>query len=679
MIHVDEALGRLMKKDPTLIPCGGELRMHLDRYNTRRWRLFGDRPLAEFANGHRYFGFHRSERGWIFREWLPGADAVWLTGDFNGWAKWENPLTPIGDGVWELYLDGRDALRHGQYVKLLVGRQGIALERIPAYISRCGMDERTKTLCGQLWMPEEAFPWTDGAFYGRQRPDSPMIYEAHVGMAQEYEGVGSYREFADHLLGWIQYCGYNTVQLMAIQEHPYYGSFGYQVTNLFAPSFRYGTPEDLKYLVNKAHGMGLSVLLDLVHSHACANEGEGLHRQDGTDEQYFLPGGRGWHPAWKTRVYDYGKTEVLHFLLSNLKYWMEEFHFDGFRFDGVTSMLYEDHGYRSFRRYADYFSMNTNVDGRIYLMLANELIHGVNEKAMTVAEDVSGFPGLCLPLEYGGVGFDYRLSMGNPDLWVKLVRGRAEDWSVRQIWDELTGGRPGEMRIGYVESHDQALVGDQTLMFRMAGAEMYTGMRKDYHSPRMDWAFDLHKLSRFLTCALAGNGYLNFMGNEFGHPEWIDFPRPENNSSFRYARRQWSLVRSEDMKYEWLAAFDRAMTLFVNTHALHCSGDAVSLCLDEERKLIAFARGGLLFVFNLHPTQSQENVFLDTRLTGPGAYRVALSTDHWHWGGQDRIQADYIYSSGETPFGHGFRIYLPCRCGVALERAAQPYRDGAYT
>ena len=434
MIHVDDALWFLMEKDPGLTPYSGEIRMHMDRYNDCRWHLAGNNSLADFANGYNYFGFHRTETGWVFREWLPGADAAWLTGDFNNWAKWKDSLHHIGGGVWEIMLDGWDALKHGQYIKLMVGRQGVSFERIPAYITRCVMDMATETLCGQIWMPYEPFQWTDGDFYGKQRPDSPMIYEAHIGMAQEHGHIGSYREFADQTLDWIKYAGYNTVQLMAIQEHPYYASFGYQVTNFYAPSHRYGTPEDLKYLINKAHQLGISVLLDVVHSHACPNVGEGLNQMDGTDDQYFLPGDRGWHPDWKTRIFDYSKHDVINFLLSNLKYWQQEFHFDGFRFDGVTSMMYENHGNCSFNGYDSYFSMNTNVDGRIYLMLANELIHGINPKAMTIAEDMSGFPGMCLPLEYAGVGFDYRLAMGIPDIWIKLVKDQMqENWDMHYL------------------------------------------------------------------------------------------------------------------------------------------------------------------------------------------------------------------------------------------------------
>ena len=391
MIHVDNALWLLMERDPMLNPYAGEIRMHLDRFNDCRWQIAGDGSLSDFANGHRYFGFHRTETGWVFREWLPGADAAWLTGDFNNWAKYEHPLNPIGNGVWEIALDGWDALKHGQFVKIIVGRQGTSFERIPAYITRCVMDMSTETLCGQIWMPDEPFQWTDWDWFCKQRPNSPMIYEAHIGMAQEHGHIGTYREFADTTLDWIKYGGYNTIQLMAIQEHPYYASFGYQVTNFFAPSHRYGTPEDLKYLINKAHSLGIAVLLDVVHSHACPNVGEGLNQLDGTDYQYFHDGGRGWHDQWKTRVFDYGKREVQHFLLSNLKYWMEEFHFDGFRFDGVTSMIYHDHGLGSaFTDYHMYFNMNTDLDAINYLQLAAELIHEVDPNATAITAWVNG-------------------------------------------------------------------------------------------------------------------------------------------------------------------------------------------------------------------------------------------------------------------------------------------------
>ncbi len=670
MIHIDNALANLKEKDPNLEAHFDDVRMHLDRFNQKRWEMAQNRSLSDIANGYIYFGFHKTENGWIFREWLPGADAVWLYGDFNNWAKYSHPLSYIGDGVWEITLNGENSLKHGQNIKLIVGKDGKSFERVPAYIRRTVMDSRTHRLCGQIWMPDKPFKWSDGRWYGKRRHAAPVIYEAHIGMAQEYSGIGSYIEFADSTLEWIHSLGYNTIQLMAIQEHPYYASFGYQVTNFFAPSHRYGTPEDLKYLINKAHKMNIAVILDVVHSHACANEGEGLNYQDGTEDQYFLAGQRGWHSAWETKCFDYEKPEVLHYLLSNLKYWQEEFHFDGFRFDGVTSMLYENHGLGdAFTSYKQYYSLNTNVSARIYLTLANELIHEINDKAITIAEDMSGMPGMCLPQECGGFGFDYRLSMGVPDMWIKLIKEQPmENWDVMFIWSELSGCRPSEKSIGYCESHDQALVGDKTIIFRLADAEMYTGMHKEYHSPVIDNAIDMHKLIRLLTITLAGNGYLNFMGNEFGHPEWIDFPREGNNWSYHYARRQWSLVHNPDLKFEWLARFDKDMLKLVNKHKVLCKNKAESMWLDQQKNIMIFRRNDLIYIFNLHPTQSQEDVFINCNLLGKGKYSVIFSTDDIAYGGQNRISTEHIYCAKKDEYGFGFRIYMPCRTAAVIKK-----------
>jgi len=532
------------------------------------------------------------------------------------------------------------------------------------------MDEETKTLCTQVWDPEEPFEWTDASFTA-QMPGAPLIYEAHVGMSQDKEGVGTYREFADNVLPRIRELGYNTIQLMAIQEHPYYGSFGYQVTNFFAAAHWYGAPDDLKYLVNKAHRMNIRVLLDVVHSHACPNVGEGLQLQDGTEDQYFLPGDQGWHPAWGTKLFNYGRPEVLHFLLSNLKFWQTEYHFDGFRFDGVTSMIYHDHGLGSaFTNYDMYFNMNTDLEALNYLQLANELIHEVNPNATTVSEDMSGMPGMCLPIEQGGIGFDYRLAMGEPDYWIKLLKDtRDEDWNMNALWHEMTTRRPQEKVIGYCESHDQALVGDKTIIFRMADAEMYTGMMKEYHSLTMDRAIELHKIIRLYTMSLGGNGYLNFMGNEFGHPEWIDFPREGNGWSYKYCRRQWSLVDDKRLKYEWLNDFDKAMINLARDRHLLDDPYAVSLWIDPDRKIITFSRGKLLFVFNFHNSYSEQAFFLHAHTTGEGTYKVILSTDEPRFGGQGLIDHNYVFHTAYVEGrGLGFDVYSPCRTAMVLEK-----------
>ena len=664
----------IIRIDPWLEPYAGDIELRMDRFKEKRWQIAeGADTLTGFANGYLFFGFHRTGDGWVFREWMPGADEVYLTGDFNEWDRESHPLTRGENGVWEITLDGKNALQNGQHAKLWVRKGQDWFERLPAYTTRVSMDEKSHTLCTLVWDPEEAYPWTDAAFL-EKKPEAPLIYEAHIGMSQDREGIGTYREFADNVIPRILHLGYNTIQLMAVQEHPYYGSFGYQVTNFFAASHWYGDPEDLKYLINKAHEAGIRVLLDVVHSHACPNVGEGLQLQDGTDEQYFLTGGEGWHPAWGTRLFNYGRPEVLHFLLSNLKYWQTEYHFDGFRFDGVTSMIYRDHGLGSaFTNYDMYFNMNTDIPALNYLQLANELIHEVNPNALTVAEDMSGMPGMCLPIDEGGIGFDYRLAMGEPDYWIKLLKDtRDEDWNMNAMWHEMTTRRPREKVIGYCESHDQALVGDKTIIFRMADAEMYTGMNKDYHTLTMDRAIELHKIIRLFTMSLGGNGYLTFMGNEFGHPEWIDFPREGNGWSYKYCRRQWSLVDNPNLKYEWLNEFDAAMIRMAREHRLLEDPNAVSLWIDPERKIITFSRGKLLFVFNFHNSYSEPRFFLHAHTVGEGAYRVILSSDEKRFGGPGIIDHDYVYHTEYTEGrGLGFDVYSPCRTAMVLEKTEE--------
>ena len=662
---------RILTLDPLLKPYAADVALRMERNAAVRKQLLGDSAaLSAFANGYLYYGFHRTQTGWVFREWAPGADAIHLIGDFNDWNRASHPLRRLDGGVWEIELSGADALKHGQHVKLQITRGGQSFDRIPAYIRYTVQDPLTHQLTGVVWAPERPFQWTDGG-YGRKKISPLMIYEAHIGMAQEREGIGTYREFADFNLERIKSLGYNAVQLMAVMEHPYYASFGYQVSNFFAASHWYGEPDDLKALVDKAHSLGMYVLLDVVHSHACANVGEGLNLFDGTEDQYFLPGERGNHPAWGSKLFNYARHEVIHFLLSNLKFWQEEYHFDGFRFDGVTSMIYQNHGLgENFTDYSQYFGLNTNVDALTYLQLANELIHEVNPFAVTIAEDMSGMPGMALPIRSGGIGFDYRLSMGIPDFWIRLLKDVPDrQWDMGRLWYELTTRRPQEKNVGYCESHDQALVGDKTLIFRMADAEMYTGMDKAYHSLAIDRAIALHKMIRFITLTLGSEAYLNFMGNEFGHPEWIDFPREGNGWSHHYARRQWSLAENGYLKYEWLERFDREMLKFARKYRVMTKPAAANLWLDEKNKLLAFAKGELIYLFNFSPDASPTDFFVPAHITGEGQYRAVFTTDRIEFGGQDRVSERYVYTAKPvSDKGVGFEVYLPSRTAIVFRR-----------
>ena len=655
---------KILKIDPYLKNYSNDIDLRMESYFNKRKELLGKNNILDFANGYKYFGFHKIKGGWVYREWAPAADAVYLTGDFNGWDIYATQLTKLENGVFECILQGDDALQIGQKVQAIIINNGQVLRRVPLYATRVVQDPVTHLWCAEIEDTLKNFAWTDNNFKPKK---TPIIYECHIGMASEDYKVSSYNEFTKNVLPRIKKLGYNTIQIMAVMEHPYYGSFGYQVSNFFAASSRYGKSEDLKNLINTAHKMGIAVLLDVVHSHAVKNTNEGLNEFDGSSYQFFHTGSRGEHQAWGTKLFNYGKNEVLHFLLSNLKYWQEVFHFDGFRFDGVTSMLYHDHGLGSaFSNYDMYFSLNTDIEAITYLQLANELVHAFNPNAITIAEDMSGMPGMCLKIADGGIGFDYRLSMGVPDLWIKLIKEFSdENWDIFKIWYELIGRRPKEKNIGYCESHDQALVGDKTIMFRLCDAEMYNGMSKNTPNLAVDRAIALHKMIRLLTSTLAGEGYLNFMGNEFGHPEWIDFPREGNGFSYHYCRRQWSLVDNKELKYEYLNNFDVAMLKLIKKERLF-SKTAVNRWLHQDDKVIIYTKGDLVFVFNFHPQKSFQNYFVPVEKAGE--YKVVLSSDSAEFGGNDRVDGDYIYKAEKTEDRIGFGIYTPNRTAIVLKK-----------
>lgn len=641
----------MVERDSWLHPAAPEIVARGSRFasrlgDIRKW----SRSLSNYANAHLYFGIHYDpvRRGWWFREWLPGATEVFLFGDFNDWERTQYPaeLLPDSNGVWSLFLPDKTThgkLRHGSRVKMYVhGADGSWADRIPAYIRRVVQNETTKDYCGQVWELPSPFDW-EGDNYNLNiytaRDGGPLIYEAHVGMAQEKEGVGTYNEFTEKILPRIKDLGYNTVQLMAIAEHPYYGSFGYHVSNFFAPSSRFGTPEDLKRLVKSAHEMGIGVIMDLVHSHYVKNTNEGINRLDGTDDLYSPAGPAGVHPLWDSMLFDYGKYEVQHFLLSNIKYWLDEFHFDGFRFDGVTSMLYHHHGVEAPEWGLDaYFGEGANREAILYLTLANELVHEFRPGAITIAEDVSGMPGVTVPIHEGGIGFDYRLGMAIPDFWIEYLKDVPdEEWNLCLMWDVLCNRLPGVRTVAYCESHDQALVGDKTLAFRLMDKEMYFSMDHDSKSVVVDRGVALHKMIRLVTSTLGGEAYLTFMGNEFGHPEWIDFPREGNGWSYAHARRQWSLAEADNLRFADLLRFDKAMVALLKRYKILSAGYGYRLQLDEANKTLVYEQAGLLFVFNWHPCASIPDY--EVQMPGPGKWRVVLSSDEERFGGQGRVLA----------------------------------------
>ena len=663
----------LVAKDAYLEPYEEAIR---GRHDHAEWKIKqltrnGRRTLSDFANGHKYFGLHKLSRGWVFREWAPNATDIFLIGDFNSWQPTDDYRAKriAGTDNWELKLPDK-ALHHGDLFKMLVRWNGGEGERIPAWATRVVQDETTKIFSAQVWNPAVPYVWKRNSFSPKKSP--LLIYECHVGMAQDEEKVGTYVEFRDKVLPRIVADGYNCIQIMAIQEHPYYGSFGYHVSSFFAPSSRFGTPDELKSLVDAAHRQGVAVIMDIVHSHAVKNENEGLGTLAGDPCQYFYAGDRREHPAWDSLCFDYGKDEVLHFLLSNCKYWLEEFHFDGFRFDGVTSMLYYSHGLgQAFCDYGDYFNGGEDDNAICYLTLANRLIHEVNPRAITIAEEVSGMPGLAAKYEDGGFGFDYRMAMNIPDYWIKTIKEQSdEEWKPSSIFWEVKNRRADEKTISYCESHDQALVGDKTIIFRLIDADMYWHFKKGDENERANRGLALHKMIRLVTAAAMNGGYLNFMGNEFGHPEWIDFPREGNGWSHKYARRQWNLVDNHELCYHWLGDFDRKMLEVIKSEPRFISTAVTEIWHNDSDQVLAFRRGTLLFVFNFSPSRS----FTDYGLLVPtGAYEVVLNTDAKEFGGNGLNDDSITHFTAYDPLyvtdhKEWLKLYIPARSAMVLKK-----------
>uniref|UniRef100_A0A7C4MLN3 1,4-alpha-glucan branching enzyme n=1 Tax=Desulfatirhabdium butyrativorans TaxID=340467 RepID=A0A7C4MLN3_9BACT len=669
---MDRSTPEIARRDPLLHPFVPILNRRKSRYQRVKNRLvrqYGS--LIASASAHLFYGLHRSDDGWVLREWAPHASAITMVGTFSDWQTLDRfRMVRLNDGGdWELRLP-MDTLHHGDLYRVVIEWPGGRGDRIPAYATRVVQDPGTLIFNAQVWAPADPYVFRHGPM--TDEVEGLFIYECHIGMAQEEKRIGTYQEFTRNVLPQVASSGYNAVQIMGIQEHPYYGSFGYQVSSFFAPSSRFGTPEEFKELVDTAHGLGLRVFMDIVHSHAVANDVEGLSRFDGTTDLYFKPGSAGWHPAWGTRCFDYRKEAVVRFLLSNCRYWMEVFQIDGFRFDGVTSMLYTHHGLgKTFSGYEPYFDDTVDESALCYLTLANDLVHEIRPNAVTIAEEVSGMPGLAASIDHGGYGFDYRFAMGVPDYWIRLVKDIPDEhWPMGHLWFELTNRRPEEKTISYAECHDQALVGDQTLIFRMIGSGMYDAMHVDSRNLLVDRGIALHKMIRLITMATAGNGYLTFMGNEFGHPEWIDFPREGNHWSFDHARRLWSLRDDPRLRYRFLDRFEREMLFLARTYRLFSTTVVRHRYDHETDKVLAFERNRIVFVFNFHPTQSWKDYPI--AVVEP-CYRLIFDTDSARFGGFDRLISDQIYlnvsSESRQPV---IQLYLPARTALVL----QPVDEG---
>ncbi|KAI6229881.1 1,4-alpha-glucan branching enzyme [Aphelenchoides fujianensis] len=671
---------RLLQLDGYLAPYKQEFFRRYKEFRISLDLIEKNEGIDQFTRSYENYGINvnKADNSVVCLEWAPGADGLSLVGDFNNWDVNAHKYEKLEFGKWRLVVpakDGQCPIPHNSIIKIVVRKDGQDHYKLSPWAKYVTCAKDSTIFHHQFWNPPEHERHTLSAPRPPAKPEGLRIYEAHVGISSPEGRVNTYRNFADDVIPRIKRQGYNTIQLMAVMEHAYYASFGYQVTSFFAASSRCGTPDDLKYLVDTAHKAGITMLLDVVHSHASKNVDDGLNKWDGTEGGYFHDNVRGFHTLWDSRLFNYNQIETQRFLLSNLRWWIEEYGFDGFRFDGVTSMIFHSHGMNdSFGHYDDYFGLNADTDSLVYLALANHIVHKLYPEVITIAEEVSGMPGLCRPVDEGGQGFDYRLAMALPDLWIKILKHtRDEDWPIAEIVHQLENRRYGEKHCAYIESHDQALVGDKTIAFWLMDKEMYTHM--SIHSeltPIIDRGIGFHKMIRLLTYGLGGEAWLNFIGNEFGHPEWLDFPRVGNGESFHYARRQFNLVDDENLRYKFLNNFDRAMNELEEKHHFLSRGPAYVSWKHEGDKVIAFERAGLLFVFNFNNTQSFPGYKVG--VWQHGFYRLALDSDAAEFGGHSRLdhgQTYQTYPEGYAGRANHIPVYLPTRTAIVLELVPQ--------
>ncbi|KAG8075748.1 hypothetical protein GUJ93_ZPchr0006g43795 [Zizania palustris] len=550
------------------------------------------------------------------------------------------------------------AISHKDKYRLYFNTPDGALERIPAWATYVLPDVRGKQSYAVHWEPppEEIYKWR---FERPKVKGSLRIYECHVGISGSEQKISSFQEFTSNVLPHIKDAGYNAIQLIGIVEHKDYSSVGYKVTNYFAVSSRFGTPEDFKKLVDEAHGLEMVVLLDIVHSYASADELVGLSLFDGSNDCYFHTGKRGHHKYWGTRMFKYDDVDVLHFLFSNLNWWVTEYHIDGFQFHSLSSMLYTHNGFSTFTgAMEEYCNQYVDKDALIYLILANEMLHELHPDIITIAEDATFYPGLCEPTTQGGLGFDYWVNLSIPEMWLwHLENVPGQEWSMNKIMKVLISKNCN--MLSYVENHNQSISG------RKSFAEIILHKEKCSNNSVSDdgifRACSLLKIIKLLTFSTSGGAYLNFIGNEFAHPKRIEFPMSGNDYSFGLANRQWELLEKGVHKH--IFNFDKDLMSLDGKERLILRGSPNIHHCDDTSMFISFTRGPFLFVFNFNPdaTSGLYSVGVDEA----GEYQLILNTDETKYGGRGELKSNqYMKRTSDNRVGgcrNSLELALPSR------------------
>ena len=580
-----------------------------------------------FGNGTHYdiykkLGAHPSEengeKGFFFAVWAPNAEAVHVIGTFNNWDEEKYPMKKLNDGgIWTLFIPGIGA---GELYKYCITtEEGEKLYKADPFANstekRPGTASKTADFTG--------FRWTDARWMNKRGKKNPnqqplAIYECHIGSWMKHpdggDGFYNYREFADRIVEYLKELRYTHIELIGISEHPFDGSWGYQVTGYYAPTSRYGTPNDFMYMINKLHGAGIGVILDWVPAHFCP-DAHGLAKFDGKCIFEDPDPRRGEHPDWGTRIFNLAKHEVSNFLIANVFYWIREFHIDGIRVDAVASMLYLDYGKKDGQWVANKYGGNENLDAIEFFKHLNSVIHGGFPGFLTIAEESTAWPKITARPEDGGLGFDFKWNMG----WMHDFCEYMKLDPVMRKGDH--NGMTFAMSYNSAENYILPLSHDEVVHLKCSMVEKMPGYRVDkYSNLRLGYTFMMGHCGKKLL----------FMGQEFGQErewsearelDWFLLSDEQNSGMKNYVGKLLEMYRSYKCLYEidndW-GGFE-----WINAN-------------DSDRSIYSFlrkcpsSRRGLVFILNMTPVK-YENYRVGVPVNK--RYKLILNSTEKQFGG----------------------------------------------
>lgn len=615
--------------------------------------LFTDFDISLFKAGKHYhlynkLGAHRANHqhteGTYFAVWAPNAKYVSVVGNFNSWNKKGHPMNVRwdGSGIWEIFIPG---LGHAEYFKYYIeGPNGYRVEKGDPYAFHWETPPQTASI---IW--DCNYSWNDSEWMQSRQRESVMkkpisVYEMHIGSWRKNGEDGSfltYREVAAQLPAYCSYMGFTHVEFMPVMEHPFFGSWGYQLTGYFAPSSRFGTPEDFMYLVDQLHLAGIGVILDWVPSHFPVDE-HGLGYFDGTHLYEYADPRKGFHPDWKSNIFNLERNEVREFLISNAFYWLDKYHIDGLRVDAVASMLYLDYSRNEGEWIPNIHGGRENLEAISFLQEFNDAVHSFFPDVITLAEESTSWPGVTHPVQHGGLGFDLKWMMG----WMhdSLSYFKTEPVYRKYHHGQLTFSLVYAFSEKFCLplSHDEVVHGKASLINKMPGDSWQKAANL-----------------RLLYAYMYGHpgAKLIFMGGEFAQAhewqhdyslDWHENHQPLNNGVQK-------LLKDLNALYKTTAMYQ----LNFSQEGFHWID-----CCDAENSVLSWIRKGekagdeLLFIANFTPV-----VRLNYRIgvSVPGFYEEILNTDNLKYGGSDVLNSGELeaFPVAVHGFTHSLSISVP--------------------